>query len=284
MAKTKIQRRRSAVEKELKAVKKQEEALLKRAGNQETPRWKQALEEKIPEGVYQNLQKAFGKAFSIIFTKGTGIVEKSFHREAIQEDHQVQSFAFQVKASRKALKRVRGSAGAANRMNLAVTTAEGIGLGVFGIGLPDIVIFVGVLLKGVYETALRYGFDYTTDEERYLILKLMETAMGKGEAWIEGNEQVDRLIDGELIDGGITEERQAGDMDRQIQETARAFAMDMVLMKFVQGLPVIGVIGGAGNPLYYSRVMTYVELKYRKRYLLRIQKRLEEEEKSVQSG
>lgn len=280
MAKTKIQRRRSAVEKELKAVKKQEEALLKAAGRREVPRWKQVLEEKIPEGVYQNLQKAFGKAFSIIFTKGTGIVEKSFHREAIQEDHQIQSFAFQVKASQKVLKRVRGSAGAANRMNLAVTAAEGIGLGIFGIGLPDIVIFVGVLLKGVYETALHYGFDYNSDEERYFILKLMETAMLKEEAWIDGNAQIDQLID-----GGISKEHQADNMDQQIHETARAFAMDMVLMKFVQGLPVIGIIGGAGNPLYYSRVIKYVELKYRKRYLLKIQKQLkEEEEKSAKSN
>lgn len=280
MAKTKIQRRRSAVEKELKAVKKQEEALLKAAGRREAPRWKQALEEKIPEGVYQNLQKAFGKGFSIIFTKGTGIVEKSFHREAIQEDHQIQSFAFQVKASQKVLKRVRGSAGAANRMNLAVTAAEGIGLGIFGIGLPDIVIFVGVLLKGVYETALHYGFDYNSDEERYFILKLMETAMLKEEAWIDGNAQIDQLID-----GGISKEHQADNMDQQIHETARAFAMDMVLMKFVQGLPVIGIIGGAGNPLYYSRVIKYVELKYRKRYLLKIQKQLkEEEEKSAKSN
>ncbi|MDO4328937.1 MAG: EcsC family protein [Lachnospiraceae bacterium] len=273
MAKTKIQRCRSAVEKELKAVKKQEEALLKAAGRQEAPRWKQTLEEKIPEGVYQNLQKAFGKAFSIIFTKGTGIIEKSFHREAIQEDHQVQSFAFQVKASQKALKRVRGSAGAANRMNLAVTAAEGIGLGIFGIGLPDIVIFVGVLLKGVYETALHYGFDYTSDGERYFILKLMETAMLKGEVWIDSNAHIDQLID-----EGISKEHQTDNIDQQIHETASAFAMDMVFMKFVQGLPVIGIIGGAGNPMYYSRVIKYVELKYRKRYLLNIQKRLEEEE------
>ena len=28
-----------------------------------------------------------------------------------------------------------------------------MGLGLLGIGLPDIVLFVGMLLKGVYETA-----------------------------------------------------------------------------------------------------------------------------------
>ncbi len=54
----------------------------------------------------------------------------------------------------------------------------------------------------------------------------------------------------------------------QIKKTADAFATDMLVMKFIQGIPVVGVIGGAANPLYYHRVMSYVQLKYRKRYLL----------------
>ena len=44
--------------------------------------------------------------------------------------------------------------------------------------------------------------------------------------------------------------------------------MDMLLLKFIQGAPVIGIFGGAGNPVYYSRVMEYVKVKYQKRYLL----------------
>ena len=50
---------------------------------------------------------------------------------------------------------------------------------------------------------------------------------------------------------------------------ASAFAVDMLLLKFIQGLPVVGVIGGAANPVYYSKVMKYVQMKYRKRYLLK---------------
>ena len=49
--------------------------------------------------------------------------------------------------------------------------------------------------------------------------------------------------------------------------------MDMLLLKFVQGLPLVGVLGGAGTPVYYRRVLRYVALKYRKRYL--VQKREE---------
>ena len=54
----------------------------------------------------------------------------------------------------------------------------------------------------------------------------------------------------------------------------------MVVLKFIQGLPVVGILGGAGNPAYYRRVMKYAELKYRRRYLLELQKRVE----SAQEG
>ena len=36
---------------------------------------------------------------------------------------------------------------------------------------------------------------------------------------------------------------------------------------------VVGLIGGAANPVYYRKVMRYVELKYRKRYLWQLWKR-----------
>ena len=44
--------------------------------------------------------------------------------------------------------------------------------------------------------------------------------------------------------------------------------MDMLLLKFIQGLPVVGIVGGAANPVYYKKIMDYVELKYKKRYLM----------------
>ena len=149
-----------------------------------------------------------------------------------------------------------------NLGNMAATTAEGIGLGVLGIGLPDIVVFIGVLLKGIYETALHYGFGYDTPKEQYFILKLMETVMQKADAWNSGNEEVDRMIMEESADI-ITEET----VRAQIAKTSDAFATDMVMLKFIQGIPVVGMLGGCGNPVYYHKVMKYVRLKYQKRYL-----------------
>jgi len=40
-------------------------------------------------------------------------------------------------------------------------------MGAFGVGLPDIPVFVGVVLKSVYEVALNYGYRYDTPEEKY---------------------------------------------------------------------------------------------------------------------
>lgn len=285
----------TAIDKELKLIHRQEESLRRAAVKGKTPQWKTALEEKVPGSIYENLQKAFRKAFAIVFEKGTGLIEKTYNRESLEEDCQVREFAFQVKANRKTLKKARKDARAGNLRNLAITSAEGIGLGVLGIGLPDIVMFVGVLLKGIYETALQYGYAYDSDQERCFILKLMETAVLKGEDWEEGNREIDRYIESSAAECAVEEEsgteesgeegpgeqQQSETWEKDLRErvkeqtgrTADAFAMDMVLLKFIQGLPVVGILGGAGNPLYYNKVIKYAELKYRKRYLLKLREK-----------
>lgn len=148
-------------------------------------------------------------------------------------------------------------------LNTVVTTVEGVGLGVLGIGLPDIVIWLGVLLRGIYETALKYGFDYEAMEEKMRILKLIETSMASGEEWIALNAANDVSIDCAV--NRIPEE---DELKQQIEKTANALATQMLVLKFIQGLPVVGILGGAANPIYYQRIMKYVQLKYRKRYLL----------------
>lgn len=137
-----------------------------------------------------------------------------------------------------------------------------MGLGLLGIGLPDIVLFVGMLLKGVYETALRYGFSYESPAERMLILRMMDASLTRGPVWGEKNRAVDGFLRQELAAAPTREE-----LDRQLRQTAQTFALDMLALKFIQGLPLVGVLGGAANPVYYHRVMRYVQLKYHKRYL-----------------
>lgn len=259
-------KRRKALEKELKAVQNQEKKLQKNFERAKPAAWKTALDGKIPQKVYFGLESTFSKGFSLVFNQGRSLIEKSYNKEKIQADHSIRDYAVQVKGGRKELKQIHKNAKRKDGVNMVVTTAEGIALGALGIGMPDIVLFISTLLKGIYETALNYGYDYESRDEQYRILKMMAASLNCGETWWETNAEVEELM---LLENlMVTEE----ELNEQIRQTASVFAMDMLLLKFIQGLPIVGVLGGLGNPIYYNRVLNYVQLKYRKRYL---QKQLE---------
>jgi len=256
-------KRAKALQKELLAVEKQEKKLQKAFVNAKNPAWKTALGDKIPQKVYTGLESTFCKGFSLVFQQGRGVIEKSYNKETLKNDHSIRDYAVQLKGGRKELKALHKSARRSDSLNLVVTTAEGLALGALGIGVPDIVLFISTLLKGVYETALNYGFDYDTPEEQYLILNMMAASLVTGAERPEWDE---------MIDGMIREMPQAVSpavLAEQIRETAAMFAMDMLLLKFIQGMPIVGILGGVANPIYYNRVLKYVQLKYRKRYLLK---------------
>lgn len=262
-------KRITAVKKELLAVVKLENKMERAALKARPAGWKTALEEKLPRKVYNGLEAAFCKGFTVVFSKGRSIIEKSYRKETIQEDQSIREYALQVKGGRKELRQMVKSAKKSHARNMAITTVEGVGLGALGIGMPDIVLFISAILRGVYETALHYGYDYIEREEQLLILKLMAAALANGEDWQRRNSEIDRILSGGAQ--GTSDDAFAA----QLHDTASVFAVDMLLMKFVQGLPLVGIIGGAANPVYYRKVLRYVQLKYRKRWLWKISRDLE---------
>lgn len=254
----------SPIEKELYKIEQEERKLLHNADKHRTgPTWKTELENRIPEKVMAGLQKAFSKAFYLIFEKGAVIIEKTYDKDSIEKDFQINDYAVDVKGSRKEIGHIRSGAFKGNAINTVVTTIEGIGLGAFGIGLPDIVLWVGILLRGIYETALKFGFDYETSEEKIFILKMIEASMVSGEEWTDLNAEIDKYIA-----QNVHMVPDDNELKEQIEKTSAAFATEMLITKFIQGLPVVGILGGAANPVYYQKIMRYVQLKYRKRYLL----------------
>lgn len=252
-----------AIEKELKKIEKAENRMRIRAEKNAEPVWKRRLEEKVPEKVMDGLQKAFSKAFYLIFEKGVDMIEKTYDKETLEKEFLIRDYAFELMGGRKEIRQLKKDI-AGNRAAITLGSAvEGIGLGIFGIGMPDIVIWLGVLLRSIYETALRHGYNYESTEEKLFILKMMEASLQYGNTWVSANEDVDDYICQNTH--VIPAEKE---LEEQIEKTATAFATDMLVMKFIQGIPVIGIIGGAANPVYYQKVMRYVQLKYRKRYLL----------------
>ncbi len=256
-------KRKKALQKELGSVEKQERKLQKAFVKAKQPVWKTAVGDKVPQKVYTGLESAFGKGFSLVFNQGRSLIEKSYNKENLKNNHSIRDYAVQLKGRRKELKAVQKGAKRTDGLNMVVTTAEGLALGALGIGLPDIVLFITTLLKGVYESALNYGFDYDTPEEQYLILNMMSAALITGQERIEWDEMIDSMI--AEPPQGVSQEA----LNEQIRETASVFAMDMLILKFIQGFPIVGILGGIANPIYYNRVMRYVQLKYRKRYLLK---------------
>ena len=90
---------------------------------------------------------------------------------------------------------------------------------------------------------------------------MMKTALSKGEDWNTFNEEVDGMLSTSYA---VSDDV----LKSEIEDISKVFATDMLVLKFIQGLPVIGVVGGVFNPVYYNKIMSYVRLKYHKRYLL----------------
>ena len=184
---------RLACEKELKYIAKQERKLQKQAMNSDSG-WKNALESLIPEKIYINLRAAFATAFNLIFEKGLDVIEKTYSKDRLMKDFESKDTAVDSIQSRRELRKFRSNVSSSKRWKSIITTAEGVGLGALGIGLPDVVLFIGFILQSIYEVALKYGYDYNKPEERLLILKMMSAAIAKQEKWLKADLEVEELI------------------------------------------------------------------------------------------
>ncbi|AMJ41827.1 EcsC family protein [Anaerotignum propionicum] len=227
---------------------------------------KKELENKIPEKMIDTLNKGFNKAFQLIFTKGIGIIEKTFREDELELAFRVNDFRINQRPDKKSLRLLEKEIKKEQSFNTCVTLAEGISLGAIGIGLPDIPLFLGVLLKGIYETAIGYGFNYKEEKEQILILKMITAALCTDEEIKKLNDSVEFWI------VHMNESQIIYDFEEEIQKASIALSKALLLSKFVQGFFVLGIVGGMVNPFVYHKIMKYVSLKYKKRYL--IQKRL----------
>lgn len=221
--------------------------------------WQQKLEKFVPEKLSQNLNAAFYKAFEMIFEKGTGIIEKTYNKEKREKEHQINVYAAETMGTRKSMKVFGKRAKASKNVNTLLSAVEGVGMGVAGAGLPDIPVFLAVLLRSIYEIAVIYGFDYDTEQEQIFILKMIETALAHEKELLEQNAELNRW--------GKSPYGFAVTKEEQIKKTSLALANEMLYLKFVQGAPIIGVVGGVSDVIYQKKITDYAEMKYKRRFL-----------------
>ena len=275
---------------EWKALEKKEERFITAARHQKEPLLNRKLERFVPE----KLEDTLNQAFELIFNRGTSIIEKTYRKEDMENTYKVNAYAAGLKESRKTMKAFSREAGKNKVRNLAAAGAGGIGLGALGIGLPDIPLFTGMVLKSIYETAISYGFSYDTAEEQCYILKLISTALSRGDAAESGNRSLDamgRLIrtgtplsetalsgtplsgtfsgqDGlAALPGGPESHDTASLCTSLMQQASHALSSELLYMKFLQGIPIAGIIGGMYDAVYLKRIADYADMKYKRRFL-----------------
>lgn len=254
--------RKSPWEKEWGALVRREDAFLKRQEKEHESLLTGKLQEMVPANLQEKLDLAFGKAFQLVFEKGTGMIEKTYGKEKQKDVYKVHEFTVGLRQNRKNLKAFSRQAGKTSVKNLVVSGVEGIGLGLFGIGVPDIPLFTGMILKSVYEIAISYGYAYDTEEERLFVLKVIRAALEHGEELHLLNRELDDMIQGSGPWVGRQKE--------EIQKTAETLSRELLYMKFLQGIPVAGVAGGISDAVYLKKITDYASMKYQKRLLVKM--------------
>lgn len=220
----------------------------------------------VPDKAIAAMEAAFTKGFTVVFEQGTAVIEKTFNKEKRQAASFTGEGLLKEGAIKASLKTRERSARQASRVNKALTAVEGGALGILGVGIPDIPVYIGMLLKTVYEIALSYGYPYDSDEEQIFILAVIGMAAADDAEKEKYASRADRI--GVMIDNG-----QLPDLDKAslIKETSKLLTGRLLTAKFVQGLPVVGAVGAVTNYQFLAELSKAAEIKYKKRYLRRLQ-------------
>jgi len=253
--------RKSPLELEWEKLQKKEQKFLKARAEQKESLLNQKLAEKVPPKLQGTLDKAFAKAFGMIFEKGTDVIEKTYKKEELQKTYKINEYANEVRQNRKSLKAFGKKAESSGRVNMLVSGVAGVGMGLAGVGIPDIPVFTGMILKSIYEIALNYGYEYETEKERRLILLIIQGAVSQGTQL----RAIDKTIDEYILNEEVPEDYNE---QKQIEQTAAGLSKELLYMKFLQGIPLVGAVGGAYDVVYLKQITEYANLKYKKRFLI----------------
>jgi len=221
------------------------------------------IQAKIPGKLQATLDSAFYIGFHFVFEKGSSLIEKTYNKEKIDIQYDLNNYAIEKYMKKKHLKTLDKSSKHSKTINESISAIEGGVLGLLGIGLPDIPLFLGVIVKTINEIALSYGFQYASAEEKAYLLYLICAAMTKEDQRKAYNQKVERL--GQAIDAHSATNIE---LEAVMKETSDLLSNTLLTAKFIQGLPLVGVIGGVVNPFTINKIGKYARIKYKKRYLL----------------
>lgn len=252
---------RDAVEKALEKIHKKEQKYLEKSQSHS------GLADKIaiPQKAQDTLTAAFARGLDLVLKKGDGLIRRGISETEITQAFCEQDDKLGKKIRAGQIRAMGVQARQVRRCGSGVALVEGVGLGALGIGLPDIPLFLGGLLRGIYQIAFSYGVDVREDAEQVYLMLLLACA-GAPE-----RERQDRL---DLLARAIQAGTKTHESLELVQrEAAESLAQGMLTAKFIQGLPIVGVAGGIYNLPLYRRITGYAALAYQKRYLWKLSER-----------
>ena len=251
---------KTALEKEWERLLKKEENLCAAKQSKKESKLNQMLAEKVPDKLQSTLDTAFYKAFLLVFEKGTKLIEKTYNRKEQETVYKVREYEDVLRNNKKSLKAFSKQAGSKGTENVLLSGVSGIGMGLLGVGLPDIPVFTGMLFRSIYEIALSYGFEYESEEEQYFILQLIQGAVAYGEDFLKLELEINRFQQEPCLPFDYTREVYA-------KRAAAGLSKELLYMKFLQGIPIVGAVGGAYDVIYMNQITEYAKLKYKRRFL-----------------
>jgi hypothetical protein len=260
------------LKKQIRRVEKQEKRLINKPENAfykaRIAPTVNAIQDKIPDKLKNLLDTAFFKGFELVFEKGAPYIEMTYNKNKIKQRFSQHHEILNDTNSSRGLRRLDGQSKRSSLLNTTFSIAEGGILGLLGIGLPDIPLLSAVIIKNIQETALSYGFDYESDREKAYMMLLICGAMSQGEQRRQFNHQL-------TLHETRIEHNTLGDIDLKIymRNASDVLSNALLTAKFIQGIPVAGVLGAFVNYSVLNRIGKFSGLKYKKRYLKAAEKK-----------
>lgn len=220
------------------------------------------IEQKVPVQVRQTLEAAFLKAFEAVFFQGDNLIRRTLQREKLEQQHRRCDELLEQQPGMWSVQRVGWNVHGARLSQQLGVLLEGSLLGLPGIGLPDILVFLSLLLRNVYGTAVRCGFDCDAPEERIYLLLLICCGASAGEERKAYRRRLEHAADSIWVQNMPHES-----VEQCVQEAAHVLALSMLAAKFVQGIPLVGVVGGPANLITLRSISRLACVEYQLRYL-----------------
>ena len=254
---------KKAIRKELTKVRNQEDKFIYKASNSSSM-IADKINNAVPDKILTKIEGAFGKAFNFMYVKGSKAINKTYSQDKMKESYEYDKKFAKAANNRLSLKSFQHKSARRGLFDGFIVTVTGLGLGFLGRALIDITAFISVTFRNMYQTCLCYGFDCDDFNEKILMLKMMETSLTTGEDVEILNHETDDLI--EYIDGGglLTDD----DLDFHVKSASERLSKQIMYTRVIMMIPILGIVPGFLDIVYFYKVHKYIDMKYRKRFLM----------------